>query len=320
MTTRSLSHNRWHHPILRFLRKEVVLGTVDDWLRRIWFTIVVNILDVDLVKQLLFEVFSFHGERHRRGRLRSRWFFRVYAICSLDLRLFENLLKVLSTRFPERIKLSCIWGHERVERRSLRNVFLVIRIRGCWHLSQHSHTSGQLSILLVQSFHRDLTNLVHLRLVDDSSFMIDGPNSHVFRRVIVSQRCHSIKSCDVRLLFRWSQHFLGLHLVNRGLSLVELGRIILQLLLDLFCGLLIHEDVLFHLLEVNFIVEIDDVISLTRILVDNALGVDLGNVLLALEEISILVNNVVESNLSQLADFGNRVDCTHNQLVKMTIH
>ena len=135
--------------------------------------------------------------------------------------------------------------------------------------------------------------------------MIDGSNSHIFRRIVVSQRCHRIKSCDIRLLLRWSQHFLGLHLVNWGLSLVEFGCVILQLLLNLFSGLLIHENVLFHLLEVNFIVEIDDVISLTSVLVNDTLSVDLGNVLLALEEESILVDNVVESNLSQLADFGN---------------
>ena len=98
---------------------------------------------------------------------------------------------------------------------------------------------------------------------------------------------------------------MGLHLVNWGLSLVEFGCVILQLLLNLFGGLLIHENVLFHLLEVNFIVEIDNVISLTSVLVNDTLGVDLGYVLLALEEESILVDNVVESNLSQLADFGN---------------
>lgn len=280
----------------------------------------IDILDVDLVEQLFLEVFAFHGEGHRRWRLRSGWFLRVNTVCSRNLRLLENLLKILSTRFTKGIELSGVRGHERVERSSLRNVFLVIRIWSCWHLSKNSHTSGQLSILLIESFHGDLTDLVHLRLVDHASFVIDRSHAHIFGGVVVSQRSHGVKSSDVRLLLRWSQHFLGLHLVDWSLSLVEFSWVVLQLLLDLFGGLLVHQNVLFHLLQIHLIVEIDDVISLAGVLINDALGIDLGNVLLALEEESILVDNVIKSNLSQLADLSHRVDGTHNQLVKVAIH
>jgi hypothetical protein len=79
------------------------------------------------------------------------------------------------------------------------------------------------------------------------------------------------------------------------------------------------DDVLLHCLNVNVVVEVDDILLLFGFRIDCYLDVNILNMLLILKHISILGDNIVESNLGDLTGFANTINCAHYELVKMSI-
>lgn len=75
-----------------------------------------------------------------------------------------------------------------------------------------------------------------------------------------------------------------------------------------------------HLLQVNFIVEVDDIFGLTCLLVYYALGVNLSDILFALEKMGVVVDDRVECNLLLVTYLGYRVDCAHDKLIEVSVH
>lgn len=69
-------------------------------------------------------------------------------------------------------------------------------------------------------------------------------------------------------------------------------------LLDDFGLLLVKENVLLHLLEVNFVVKVYDVFRLTRLLVHDALRVNLRHIIFVLIEVCILIYYTIESDVA----------------------
>ena len=76
---------------------------------------------------------------------------------------------------------------------------------------------------------------------------------------------------------------------------------------------------LLHLSEVDLVVEVDDVFGLQRLLIDNTLSIYLSHIFLILVEMSILVNDVVESQVSHVTYLGHGIDGAHNELVKVSV-
>ena len=75
-----------------------------------------------------------------------------------------------------------------------------------------------------------------------------------------------------------------------------------------------------HLLKVNLIVEVYDILCLPRFLIDHTLCVNLSDILLAWEEVSIVVDDGVEGDLLLITNLGNWIDGTHHELIEMSIH
>jgi hypothetical protein len=82
----------------------------------------------------------------------------------------------------------------------------------------------------------------------------------------------------------------------------------------------VKQDKVFHLLQIDFIVEANDIFGLSCLLVHHTLSVNLSHIFLAREQMSVVVDDRVEGDCSLLCDFGNGVDRAHHQLVEMPVH
>ena len=102
-----------------------------------------------------------------------------------------------------------------------------------------------------------------------------------------------------------------------GLSLVLHD---LQRCLDCLCLFFIQQYILFHLFEVHSIIKVNDILRFSRVLIDDTLGVYFGDVLFALEEVSILLDDYIECNVLQFTYLRYRIYRTHHQLVHMSIY
>lgn len=74
---------------------------------------------------------------------------------------------------------------------------------------------------------------------------------------------------------------------------------------------LVDENVMLHLLQVHFIVELDDVLRLASLMIDDAVLVDLFDMPLELEQLSVLRDDVVESDLPEVAYLDDGIDRAH---------
>ena len=69
---------------------------------------------------------------------------------------------------------------------------------------------------------------------------------------------------------------------------------------DLLRLLLVKQDILLHLLEINRIIKVNNVLGLPTILINNTLRINLRNVILVMEKIGILVNDDIKRDLLHL--------------------
>ena len=81
------------------------------------------------------------------------------------------------------------------------------------------------------------------------------------------------------------------------LQVVALALRLLHGLLDTLGLLFVKEDVVLHLLEVDLVVKVYNVLGVASLLIDNTLCVDLSDVILVLEAVGVLVDNGIESYL-----------------------
>ena len=102
--------------------------------------------------------------------------------------------------------------------------------------------------------------------------------------------------------------------------LSRLHSFLLQSLLYLSTLILIQANVLCHLLQVYLVVKVDDVPCFAGLLIDHTVSVDLSYILRVVVEVSVAVNDTVETNSSQVADLGYRVNGAHYELVHMSLH
>lgn len=79
--------------------------------------------------------------------------------------------------------------------------------------------------------------------------------------------------------------------------------------------LFVKNDVLLHLSKVNLVIEVDDIFGLQRLLINNTLSVYLRHILLILVQMGILVDDIIERQMSHVAYLGYRVNCAHYELV-----
>ena len=139
--------------------------------------------------------------------------------------------------------------------------------------------------------------------------------------VVLHERCLRTERFDERFGAVWGEDHGCWVLADDALYLWR-GRLLLRhnIKLCLLGLIFVEEDVLLHLLQIDLVIEIDDVCSLASLLVNNALSVYFGHVFFALEKISILVDDRIESYLFKITNFCNGINRAHHQLIEVPIH
>ena len=77
---------------------------------------------------------------------------------------------------------------------------------------------------------------------------------------------------------------------------------------------------MFHLFEINFIIKVNNIFSLSSLLINHTFCINLCDIVFVLEQVCIFIDDCIESDLLLITNLGNWIDGAHNQLVKVAVH